>query len=165
MVLMSRDPHLRIAKALPRFPVLQERLQGMSALTPERGSFAATRRLKRITRRNLALIGDASGTVDAITGEGVCLAFQQSFALAAALAAGDLRHYETEHARLARRPVFMGGFMLLLDSSSWLRHSALRAFAARPDLFANLLAAHVGPLSLAQFAGTAAMLGWEIATT
>jgi flavin-dependent dehydrogenase len=164
LVLMSRDPHLRIPDALPRFPALQERLSGVSAVTPERGSFAGTRRLKRITRGHIALIGDASGTVDAITGEGVCLAFQQSIALAAALESGDLSGYETEHARLSRRPVFMAGFMLMLDRSAWLRRRALGSFAARPDLFSKLLAAHVGLLNVPQFAATAATLGWEIAT-
>ena len=164
LVLMSRDPHLRIANALPRFPVLFDRLHDVPAVSPERGSFAATRRLKRITSGHVALIGDASGTIDAITGEGICLAFQQSLALAAALEANDLRLYETEHARLSRMPVFMADFMLTMDHSAWLRRRAIGALAARPELFSNLLAAHVGRLTFAQFATTAATLGWEIAT-
>ncbi len=164
LVLMSRDPRMRIADALPHFPALYDRLRGIRASTPERGAFAATRRLTRITRRHIALVGDASGTVDAITGEGLCLALQQSLALATALKAGDLKRYEIEHARLARRPVLMGAFMLTLDRSAWLRRRALGALSTRPELFANLLAAHVGRLNLAQFATAAATLGWEIAT-
>ncbi len=164
LVLMSRDPRLRIADALPRFPALYDRLQGIRASTPERGAFAGTRRWKRITRGHIALVGDASGTVDAITGEGLCLALQQSIALATALKAGDLSRYEIEHAKLARRPVLMGAFMLTLDRSAWLRRRALGALSTRPELFANLLAAHVGQLNLTQFAATAATLGWEIAT-
>ena len=109
-------------------------------------------------------MGDASGSVDAITGEGLCLALQQSLALAAALEAGDLSRYETEHARLARRPVWMAGFMLTMDRSNWLRRRVLGAFSARPELFANLLAAHNGRLNFPRFAATAATLGWEIAT-
>lgn len=164
LVLISRDPQLRIADALPQFPALYDRLRGAGASTPERGSFAATRRFRRISRGHLALIGDASGTVDAITGEGLCLALRQSLALAEALVAGDLSRYETEHARLGRRPVFMAGFMLTMDRSTWLRHRALGALSARPELFANFLAAHVGRLSVPQFAATAATLGWKIAT-
>ena len=149
---MSRDPHSRIADALPRFPALYDQLQNIRPSTPERGSFVAT------------LAGDASGTVDAITGEGVCLAFRQSLALAEALEAGDLRRYEAEHARLSRPPVLMAGFMLTMDRSSWLRRRALGALSERPELFTNLVAAHVGRRNLAQFAATAAALGWEIAT-
>lgn len=164
LVLMSRDPHLRIADALPRFPALFERLGALTPLTPERGSFAATRRLKRVARGHCALVGDASGTIDAITGEGLCLSFQQSLALAAALESADLASYEKEHARLARMPVFMADFMLTMDRSSWLRRRALAAMAARPELFSRLLAAHVGNLKITQFAATAASLGWGIVT-
>jgi 2-polyprenyl-6-methoxyphenol hydroxylase-like FAD-dependent oxidoreductase len=163
LVLISRDPHLRIADVLPRFPLLYDRLRGIRVPTPERGSYAATRRLRRITRGHIALVGDASGTVDAITGEGLRLAFQQAFALAAALEARDLSRYEAEHARLAHRPVFMAGLMLTMDRSSWLRHPVLGALSTRPELFANLLAAHVGRLNAVQFAATAASLGWKIA--
>ncbi len=164
LVTMSSDPHLRIADALPRFPDVARRLQGLAPASPERGSFAATRRLRRVTREHVALVGDASGTVDAITGEGLCLAFQQSDALADALAAADLSRYAAEHRRLGRRPVLMAGAMLTLDRSSWIRGRALGALSARPDLFANLLAAHVGRLNLSQIAATAAALGWRIAT-
>jgi len=164
LVLMSRDSHLRIDDALPRFPAIHERLRGIPATSPDRGSFAATRRLKQVARGHFALIGDASGTIDAITGEGLCLAFQQSLALAEAMEAGDLTSYEAAHARLSRMPVFMADFMLTMDRSSWIRRRALCALSARPDLFARLLAGHVGTLNLAEFARTAASLGWEIAT-
>jgi len=164
VVLMSRDPHLRIAHALPRFPSLYARLAACPASTPERGSFAAARRLRRITSGHIALVGDASGTVDAITGEGLCLAFRQSVALAAALRSNDLRLYESAHAGLSRRPLWMANLMLTMDRWPGLRQRALRTFSARPELFAGLLAAHIGQASLAGLATTAATLGWEIAT-
>lgn len=164
LVLMSRDPHLRIAAALPLFPALFERLRDIPQSSPERGSYAATRRLPRITRGSMALVGDAAGTVDPITGEGMCLAFEQSLALADALAAGDLTRYETGHTRLARRPIRMARFLLTLDRSTWLRSRVLAAFSARPELFGDLLAAHLGRLDLPQLAATAAALGWEFAT-
>ena len=51
---------------------------------------------------------DASGSVDAITGDGITLAFQQAEALAGALAVDDLSLYESEHRRIAFRPAYMG---------------------------------------------------------
>ncbi len=39
---------------------------------------------------HLALVGDASGPRDAITGEGLALSFHQAVALVEAMAAGDL---------------------------------------------------------------------------
>ncbi len=163
IALMSRDPRLRIGDALPRFPTLFSRLRGIRVSTPERGSFAATRRIKRITRGHIALVGDASGSVDAITGEGLGLAFQEAVALVAAIEAGDLSLYEAEHARITRHPVFTAGFMLTLDRSAWLRDRALRALSARPELFASLLSAHVEQVKVAKLAATAASLGWQMA--
>lgn len=164
LVLMTHNPRQRIAEALPQFPVLCNRLADGKAVTPERGALAATRRLRRVTRGNVALIGDASGTVDPITGEGICLAFQQADLLADALAAGDLNRYEHDHVRLMRRPRFMNDLMLLLDRSAALRRRTLAAFAANPHLLTNLLAAHTGPLKPVRFAATAANLGWQIVT-
>ncbi len=164
VVLMSREQHLRIDDALPHFPALQEALGSSISITSERGSLAATRRLHRVTRGNVALIGDASGTVDPITGEGLCLAFHQAAALAGAFCAGDLSQYESAHANIGRRPRFMASSMLLLDRSANLRDRTLSSFAKRPELFANLLALHVGQLSASRCATTAALLGWEVVT-
>ena len=43
----------------------------------------------------MALVGDASGTVDAVTGHGLSLSFQQAIPLAEAMRLGDLAHYQT----------------------------------------------------------------------
>jgi flavin-dependent dehydrogenase len=155
LVLMTRDQHERVADALPRFPQLQQRLQGVAAVTPERGAYAVTRRLRRVTRGNVALIGDASGNVDPITGEGLCLAFRQARALADALMAENLSLYESTHRRLLRRPRLMAEFMLLMDRSNFLQRRTIEALAARPRLFTDILAMHVGRLSPLRFAAAA----------
>ncbi|MEZ5355847.1 MAG: NAD(P)/FAD-dependent oxidoreductase [Bryobacteraceae bacterium] len=162
LVSISRDPQLRFTDALDRMPTVKERLGAAAESSPERGSFAGTRRIPRIVRGHIALLGDASGTIDAITGEGLCLAFNQSFALADSLAGGGLAHYESEHARLSRRPLMMAGLMLEMDRWSWLRRRAIAALQARPDLFANLVAAHIGQRNLVQLAATAASLCWGL---
>jgi flavin-dependent dehydrogenase len=142
VVLISRDPHTRLDDALPRFPEVARRLAG-SPFGPERGAVTATRRLETVARGNVALVGDASGSVDAITGEGLCLLFQQSVALAAALEAGDLRGYAAAHRRIGRRPQFMADLMLLLDGRERLRETTLSILSRRPGIFAGLLSLHV----------------------
>jgi flavin-dependent dehydrogenase len=97
------------------------------------------------------LVGDASGSVDAITGEGLRLGFEQGMALATALEAGDLRMYAAAHRRLARRPAFMAALMLSLDGSARLRRRVLHALSADPGIFATQLAMHVGDASGADF--------------
>ena len=116
-----------------------------------RGAVSATRRLARVYRNRVALVGDASGSVDAITGEGLRLGFEQGMALAQALEAGDLRIYAAAHRQLAKRPAFMGALMLSLDRSPWLRRRVLRVLSADPEIFATQLAMHVGAGSSAEF--------------
>jgi flavin-dependent dehydrogenase len=141
--LISRSPHLRLDEALAQFPQLAARLKGAQRVTAERGAVTANRSLPRVYRGNFALIGDASGSVDAITGEGLCLSFQQAIALADSLASGDLAPYQAEHHRLARRPTLMSRLMLTMDRRTWLRQPAFRAMAAEPRIFRTLLSFHL----------------------
>jgi flavin-dependent dehydrogenase len=149
LTVMSRQRRVRLADALASVPALGRRLDGVPAATPERGAVTTSRRLLRIHEGRFALVGDASGSVDAVTGEGLCLAFRQAAALAQALASGDLAAYQAEHDSLARRPASMAKFILLLDQSPRLRAGALHALAYAPAVFSALLSLHVGALSLA----------------
>jgi menaquinone-9 beta-reductase len=151
VALISRDSHLRLDQALPMFPELSGRLKNAVATTTERGAVSATRRLARIYRGRVLLVGDASGSVDAITGEGLRLGFEQGMALAQALADDDLRAYAAAHRRLARRPAFMAALMLSLDHSAWLRRRVLSALSAEPRIFATQLAMHMGAATTGDF--------------
>jgi flavin-dependent dehydrogenase len=162
VAVLSRDRRLRVSGAVERFPALAQRLSGAAEASVERGGVSASRRLRRVSMGSVALIGDASGSVDAVTGEGLSLAFQQAPALAAALSAGDLRLYETAHARIRRTPAMMGNALLLLDGWSGLRNRVLPAMAARPQLFAGMLAGHVGGAHPMVLAANLAALGWAI---
>ena len=159
VALISRDPKLRVRQALLQLPELAARLQGVCESSTERGSVTAARRLRRVTRGNLALAGDASGSVDAISGDGIGLAFRQAQCLAQALVSGDLRRYEKEHSRMQFRPRFMAGFMLTMDRWDWLRRHALPAMARQPDIFRGLVAMHVGERRWSGFAWDCLRLG------
>jgi len=144
VALLSHDPRFRITDALPLFPDLERRLGYAPVTTQERGAVSATRRLRRVATGHVALVGDASGSVDAITGEGLCLLFQQAAALGNAMAAGDLTLYERAHKRISRRPRFMSDLLLLLDRRRRIRRGVIRAMAAHPPIFERMLALHVG---------------------
>jgi menaquinone-9 beta-reductase len=164
LVLMTRQAGTRIDDALGQFPLLERRLAGCPQTSSERGAYAITRRLHRVTRGNVALLGDASGTVDPIAGEGLCLAFKQAVALAEAMSAGDLKRYERAHAQILRRPRFMSDSMLLMGRSGKLQERTLAAFESHPHLFASMVALHVGRLPVTCFLATAVALGWQLAT-
>ena len=161
VVLVSRRPGARLSSLQEKFPELARRLDRATCIGAERGAVTVTRELKRVHRGAIALVGDASGSVDAITGDGLNLGFRQAQALGAAMQAGDLGAYQQAHRRLARRPTLMGRLLLLLDSQPKLRHRAMRTLAAHPELFARLLAVHVGATSPRDLAETGALFGWR----
>jgi menaquinone-9 beta-reductase len=133
-----------IQQALNLFPALQHRLALAHPSDTHRGAITMSRRLRHVTSGNIALIGDASGSVDAITGEGLALCFRQALELAHALRAEDLALYERAHARLHRLPHFMSRAMLLMDRSPTLMTKALATLQRKPDLFSHLLQVHIG---------------------
>jgi 2-polyprenyl-6-methoxyphenol hydroxylase-like FAD-dependent oxidoreductase len=133
-----------IQSALTHFPQLRERLNSATPTDAPRGSVTFSRKLHRVTRGNVALIGDASGSVDAVTGEGLGLCFRQSLVLAEALRQGDLAPYQQAHRAIQRLPYFMGRTMLLMDAYPFLRAIALPVLQRYPRLFKRLLSVHIG---------------------
>ncbi len=144
VALLSGKPSTCLADLPALLPALAMRLGGAEPIGPVRGAFSMSTKLRGVTRSPIALVGDASGTVDAVTGEGMALAFRQAAILGTALAAGDLAKYATMHRRTSRMPLLMGRLLLLLDGNDGLRRRALRALAAQPRIFDRLLAAHIG---------------------
>jgi flavin-dependent dehydrogenase len=164
VVLISKKADLRFAEALQRFPILCGRLREAGQVGLERGAVTGMFNLDRVYRGNVALIGDASGSVDAITGEGLSLSFRQATVLADALAAGDLERYHAAHRRLFRRPRLMGQLLLLLDRRNGLRERTMRALEAAPQLFERMLAYHVGETRPLELAAASAVFGWQFLT-
>jgi len=110
------------------------------------------------------LIGDASGTVDAITGEGLGLSFRQAMVLAECLKSGDLTRYQVAHRRLALRPLLMARLMLMLDGRPGLQRRTLQVFRRQPQVFRKLLAFHIGAISPSHLAFDGLTLGWGLLT-
>jgi flavin-dependent dehydrogenase len=144
VAVLSRDPRIRVNEILGQFPALSARLQGVNPITTEKGAVSGNRVLWRIYRGSVVLAGDASGTVDAITGDGLSISFRQALALSSALEAGNLSSYAVAHRRLAMRPLLVGSLLLLLDKHPRLREHALRTVAGDPGCLGCLMALHAG---------------------
>jgi menaquinone-9 beta-reductase len=141
---ISRDSQFRLDDALQECPDLEQRLKPSAIISTERGAITSSRRLKAVYREHIALVGDASGSVDAITGEGLCLAFRQATALAEAIECGDLAKYQRKHSQIARRPEWMARLLLTLGDHAQFRRAAMSAMTSHPGIFARMLALHVG---------------------
>jgi flavin-dependent dehydrogenase len=124
---------------LSRFGDLEERLRGASTLSSIKGAGPFRRRPRRVTAGRIALVGDASGYVDAITGEGVAIAFECARTLARSLKEGGLASYAAAHRRAMRRYRGTTEVVLALASFPWLRRGVIAALAGRSGLFEHLL--------------------------
>lgn len=164
IALISRDSRLRLQDAWRELPWLAGHLRHVQPSSAERGAVTVTRSLHRVYKGNVALIGDASGSVDAVTAEGLCLSFRQAIALASALGSEKLENYQRDHRRLARRPSTMSRLLLLMDRYPSVRKRVLRCLAGEPELFERLLAAHLGESSPRFLAATGLRFGWQLLT-
>jgi 2-polyprenyl-6-methoxyphenol hydroxylase-like FAD-dependent oxidoreductase len=175
IAVVSRSPCLRLREALGQVPALASRLEHLGDSGKVRGARTAVRRLGRVCRGRFALVGDASGSVDPLTGEGIGLAFQQAAALLEAIKLSErdasrkrtsgLQSYQAAHDRITRAPRLISRLMLMMDAHPRLRHRALRIFAAEPSLFSRFLDVNIGELKLSKFGlGHALRLGWRMLT-
>jgi flavin-dependent dehydrogenase len=143
VAIIGAVPALPISDLPALFPALAACLGGQP-IGAVRGAISQSSRLRSVTQERVAFVGDASGSVDAVTGEGLALAFRQAAALADALSAGDLARYQRDHRRIMRRPQRMARILLLMDRNDGLRRRALEGLATRPDIFGRLLSVHLG---------------------
>ena len=166
VALISSNPNLRLGTrmddVLREFPELFSRLKDAEFASSERGAITVTRRLRRVYHDRIVLVGDASGGVDAITGEGLCLAFREAVLLGDCLASGDLARYQRGHRALLRRPAMMARLMLFMAKHPHLRRRTMQVFQTSPRAFAEMLAMHVGEGSTRDCISNGIALGWEL---
>jgi flavin-dependent dehydrogenase len=132
---------------LARFPALAERLAGAPSDSHPLGAGPLRQDVSARTTRRAALVGDAAGYVDAITGEGLTLGFAQARLLAEvlpdALRAGatmaSLARYERESAAAFRRYARLAGALLWMTRRPRLRRFVLDRMIGSPPLFTSLL--------------------------
>jgi len=163
VALITRHPGLRWEDALPHFPGLRARLNDAEPGKQHLGALTVTRRLAAVQRGKVALVGEASGSVDAVTGEGLAMAFRQAIALAEAMRAGSLEPYQEAHRRIARLPRMMSTLMLAMDKHPHFRRRVFRALTSEPDFFRRLLALHTGAISPLNFGLRETLtMGWHL---
>jgi flavin-dependent dehydrogenase len=154
---ITRHSGVNFDSILNDIPYLKHALRGAESIGRERGAVTTTRKLRRVTRGNVALIGDASGSADAVTGEGLASTFREALLLGEALGRDFLADYETGHPRILRMPQTMASLMLTLDRWAAWRDHALRTLAGSPEIFAAMLGVHLGESSISSFAANHAL--------
>jgi flavin-dependent dehydrogenase len=87
---------------LPAFPALLDRLGGAVPASAVRGAGPLRQDVRRRVHGRVLLVGDASGYLDALTGEGIGVGLAQAEVLADCLAAGRPADYERAWRRVSR---------------------------------------------------------------
>ena len=146
------DEKASFASLLSRFPAVEGRLRGAASGSEARGAGPLDRPVLARVARRVALVGDAAGYVDAITGQGLSLALSGAALLAARvpkeLSRGEtlargLHAYDRALARAFKRYSIPARALLLLARRPNLRRRALRLATRHPWIFGALLG-HVG---------------------
>jgi flavin-dependent dehydrogenase len=116
------------------FPVLRDRIGGRP-LAPVRGAGP----LRQVSTHRVAgrvlLVGDASGYVDALTGEGLNVGFAQARAAITAICAGRPSSYERAWRRITWRHRLITTALLTATRSAAVRRSLVPAAERLPGVF------------------------------
>jgi flavin-dependent dehydrogenase len=135
-ILSARRP-LDFDRELGHFPALAARLDGAPVVSKDRGAGPFGHRPETVVKGRLALIGDASGSLDPITGEGVSVAIGQARALVRAIRGGALDDYRADHGRIMRLPRLLTNLLLRAEGRPGIRRRLIKVLAASPRLFSR----------------------------
>jgi flavin-dependent dehydrogenase len=130
-----------------RFPLLAEKLEGAKLESNVRAAGPLARASRARIADRFVLLGDAAGYVDAITGEGLSLAFTCAAALARVLpdalargaSRGALAPYERAFARQFRRYAWVTRAVLAASRRVRLRRQLIGFLSAHPKAFDAML--------------------------
>jgi len=137
---------------LRRFPGLHERLADAPFESTARGAGPFLQGTRGVVSGSVALVGDASGYVDAISGEGIAIAFHEASSLVRCAVAGRMNTYGREHRRITRGYRLTVALLLSIVSRPRLRRRVLFALSREPEVFRYMLGLNDGvfrpPLAL-----------------
>lgn len=137
---------INFASMLELFPSIKKNIAGHEALSEPMAIGPLEQKCKSPIAPGLALIGDASGYLDAITGEGNSLAFAQSQALSmivnkalrnteGSLSEKDLEPYANAHRRIVKSYYRNTKIMLWLSSRPAFMNNLIAAGSTCPAIF------------------------------
>jgi len=125
---------------LATFPELAAKLDGAATVSETRGAGPFWQRARRRVKGGIALVGDAAGYTDAVTGEGITLALRTGDALARVYAeSGSPAEYERAWWKVTFEHRAFAALLGFAVTHPRARRAAFRALASKPILFERLL--------------------------
>ncbi|TFV58878.1 NAD(P)/FAD-dependent oxidoreductase [Mycobacterium sp. PS03-16] len=123
---------------LAQFSELHGRIAGR-AHGPDRAAGPLRQRVRRRTAGRVLLVGDAAGYVDALTGEGLGLAFGAAELLVGCVVGGRTADYDARWRRLTRRYRMLTAALLHASGCPPVRRCLTPAAAAMPATFTGIV--------------------------
>jgi len=123
---------------LSEFPGLIERIHGHPH-GPDRAAGPLRQKARSRTAGRVLLVGDAAGYIDALTGEGMGLAFGGAEALVKCIAAQRPGDYDRQWRTLTRRYRLLTAGLVRAGSVSMIRSRIVPAAQALPAVFAGVV--------------------------
>ena len=145
VALLGRDDGGSYTERLARFPMLAARLARAEAVSESRGAGPFWQRARARHAGAVALVGDAAGYTDAVTGEGITLGLLGAQALASTIAAGEpLERYDAAWRRLSRAHRALAALLSFGVAHARARRAAFAALGVVPVAFETLLRVAAG---------------------
>jgi flavin-dependent dehydrogenase len=123
---------------LDEFPALRDRIAGHPH-EPDRAAGPLRQNVSSRTAGRILLVGDAAGYVDALTGEGLGLAFGAAEALVDCVMAGRPEDYDRRWRQLTRRYRLLTAALLQASAYAPARSRIVPAAKAMPSLFTGIV--------------------------
>jgi flavin-dependent dehydrogenase len=150
--------------SLDRFPTLARRLADAEPASRDLGAGPFGQRCTAAATDRIALVGDAAGSLDPISGEGLAIALHEAGAVVGAMTEGSLRQYRAGHRKIRRTPMMLTGLLTVMADHPAIRRRVTRALATSEILFERALAfgSRARPVRVTGRGGVLHM-AWELA--
>jgi flavin-dependent dehydrogenase len=125
---------------LADLPALTRRLDGAAPVGKVQGAGPLRRRASTAVRGRVALVGDAAGYVDALTGEGLAVGFRTASAAVRAAEDGQLLRYAEEWRGLVRAPTLLTEGLVRSTRLPLIRRALVPAASLLPSVFGRAVA-------------------------
>jgi flavin-dependent dehydrogenase len=142
-VAVLSSQRLPFAERLAAFPALRDRLPADPVESP-RAAGPLRQRVSGSVAGRVVLVGDAAGYVDALTGEGMAVAFAEAAAAVARLGPGDPAGYEDDRRRIVRPSRLLTEALLHATARPIVRRHLVAVAARQPWLFRRAVAVLAG---------------------
>ncbi|MBW4043296.1 MAG: monooxygenase [Acidobacteria bacterium] len=124
---------------LAGFPAVRSLIGDAAPTSPVRGAGPLRQRATAVARGRIALVGDAAGYIDALTGEGLSIGFAASSALVDCLRTDRLSDYPAAYRRVTWRSQAVTRGVLAMSRVPALRRTIVPLACALPPVYRGVV--------------------------